>query len=620
MIYSIILVTLSVSFIKTVDASDIQIQLPSPINDSTFPYDSESATCYELLGCVTDQYKLYDPLKNKPEKLGTKFSIFSRTNNESVSYGSYENCDIDSTCGTYPYNLTTLKYSDFDPKRRTIVLTTGYWAGAENSWQVSMKNSWLLLEDVNVIITSWTGGNHGLYTQAVFNTRTVARQISALLYYLAELNGVDHLDEGFTRSLYLVGHSLGAHISSYVGKDYYGKVGRITGLDPAGPHFNNLEASLKLDRSDAYLVDVIHTNGGDLLHQKLGHFEPLGHIDFYPNGGQNQPGCLLSSKFGVGKGTCSHKRAPHLYVSILELALSMRKAGKVEGFTLAYKTDKYSDYLNGRFIESCQSGANLKGCSIPVDFVTEPRELKKIFREKYELDLDSESAHTYYLDTTAENPFTRPTNLIKIELDQGIDISHERKIKLSLLSSGVESSLVLDMKPIDISGRSNRYLMRPFLTVNTNYWAVDLIKNNYFLNKPDKLKEIIISIFPTKIKLSMNNRRKISNIFDSVVNSRMSLSSSNDSDLDSESNDGNDMSWSANMRSFTIRSLEEHDRVLMVTYAVDKPDNNISITSLDSDDDFYSEDMWKYVKNNHRGFQQELFLSIDTIVVGRKII
>jgi len=41
-----------------------------------------------------------------------------------------------------------------------------------------------------------------------------------------------------------------------------------------------------IDKSDANFVDIIHTNGNG-----LGLIKPLGHIDFYPNGGIAQLKC-----------------------------------------------------------------------------------------------------------------------------------------------------------------------------------------------------------------------------------------------------------------------------------------------------------------------------------------
>lgn len=63
--------------------------------------------------------------------------------------------------------------------------------------------------------------------------------------------------------MHFVGHSLGAHVSGQVGhllkNDDFWKVKRITGLDPAKPCFTNINYNLRIDKDDAELVDVIHT-------------------------------------------------------------------------------------------------------------------------------------------------------------------------------------------------------------------------------------------------------------------------------------------------------------------------------------------------------------------------
>lgn len=66
------------------------------------------------------------------------------------------------------------------------------------------------------------------------------------------------------------------------------------GLDPAGPLFNEDDTDARIDPSDAELVDVIHTSRGI-----FGYEEPIGHWDFYPNGGSLQPGCFrkLNTKY-----------------------------------------------------------------------------------------------------------------------------------------------------------------------------------------------------------------------------------------------------------------------------------------------------------------------------------
>ena len=51
------------------------------------------------------------------------------------------------------------------------------------------------------------------------------------------------------------------------------------------------EKSRKLDATDARLVDVIHTDGSQDFMDGFGLLKPIGHIDFFPNGGREQPGC-----------------------------------------------------------------------------------------------------------------------------------------------------------------------------------------------------------------------------------------------------------------------------------------------------------------------------------------
>lgn len=93
---------------------------------------------------------------------------------------------------------------------------------------------------------------------------------------------------------HLLGHSLGAHIMGYAGKQVKeitgSKVQRITGMDPAGPLFEvpMQPPTKRLSHSDADVVEVVHTDGG-----LAGFVSPIGDIDFYPNGGLFiQPNCI----------------------------------------------------------------------------------------------------------------------------------------------------------------------------------------------------------------------------------------------------------------------------------------------------------------------------------------
>lgn len=62
-----------------------------------------------------------------------------------------------------------------------------------------------------------------------------------------------------------------------------------------------LANEVRIDPSDAKFVDVIHSNGGNILFGEFRIFKPVGTVDFYVNGGQWQTGCqgekkILSTK------------------------------------------------------------------------------------------------------------------------------------------------------------------------------------------------------------------------------------------------------------------------------------------------------------------------------------
>ncbi|XP_077550945.1 lipase member I-like [Haemaphysalis longicornis] len=113
-------------------------------------------------------------------------------------------------------------------------------------------------------------------------------------------------------NVHLVGFSLGAHAAGFCGRHFHNatgqKLGRITGLDPAGPLFSG--SGLELGKGDADFVDIIHSNAGGLGSLQLGIDTPTGDVDFFPNGGSWQPGCRIP----VG---CSHTRAAYLFIASL---------------------------------------------------------------------------------------------------------------------------------------------------------------------------------------------------------------------------------------------------------------------------------------------------------------
>ncbi|KAA0185104.1 hypothetical protein HAZT_HAZT000468 [Hyalella azteca] len=107
--------------------------------------------------------------------------------------------------------------------------------------------------DFNVIGVRWTRGSFLFVSFVLLNALVVALEVVHLLGWLVQNKGVD------VRDVHLIGHSMGAHISGYVGERVPG-LGRITGLDPFQPPFHGMPPSVRLDPSDASFVDVIYSD------------------------------------------------------------------------------------------------------------------------------------------------------------------------------------------------------------------------------------------------------------------------------------------------------------------------------------------------------------------------
>lgn len=145
-------------------------------------------------------------------------------------------------------------------------------------------------ETATVIIVDWGGGSSPPYAQAVANIRLVGAITAHVIHMIFEEVGLKNLE-----SVHMIGHSLGAHLCGYAGytlqRDFGLLLGRITGMDPAEPLFTDTDPLVRLDRTDAMYVDVIHTDAQPFSSGGLGMTEAIGHVDFYPNGGYDNPGC-----------------------------------------------------------------------------------------------------------------------------------------------------------------------------------------------------------------------------------------------------------------------------------------------------------------------------------------
>ncbi|XP_048148463.1 endothelial lipase isoform X1 [Corvus hawaiiensis] len=208
----------------------------------------------------------------------------------------------------------------FNVTAKTFFIIHGWtMSGMFETWLDSLVSALQEREkDANVVVVDWLSLAHQLYTDAVNNTQIVGKTIARLLNWLQE-NPLFKLE-----NVHLIGYSLGAHVAGFAGNHVHGTIGRITGLDPAGPMFEGVDPSRRLSPDDANFVDVLHTYTRETLGVSIGIQMPVGHIDIYPNGGDFQPGCGLSDVLGaIAYGTigevvkCEHERSVHLFVDSL---------------------------------------------------------------------------------------------------------------------------------------------------------------------------------------------------------------------------------------------------------------------------------------------------------------
>ena len=110
-----------------------------------------------------------------------------------------------------------------------------------------------------------------------------------------------------------------------------------------------------MDKSDALFVDVIHTDADTFtLADGFGTSDRSGHVDFWPNGGESQPGCSLIKKATIkgeqlakdvmvhkqtrGLIGCDHNRVPALFTESITSSCQF----------LGYPCSSYDDFQNGK--------------------------------------------------------------------------------------------------------------------------------------------------------------------------------------------------------------------------------------------------------------------------------
>ncbi|XP_055386258.1 endothelial lipase-like [Condylostylus longicornis] len=194
--------------------------------------------------------------------------------------------------------------SNFNPNHPTRFIIHGWMSSVNSTMNILIRDAYLKHGKHNIIVIDWSSAAINLnYVAARFKVENVGKQVAELIDFLNNYAKLSFND------IHLIGHSLGAHVCGFIGKNVKnGRIPIIFGLDPALPLFQYIEKNKRLSNDDAFYVETIHTNGGF-----LGFMDPIGISSFYPNYGSQQPGCGLD----LGR-KCSHERSFELFADAIE--------------------------------------------------------------------------------------------------------------------------------------------------------------------------------------------------------------------------------------------------------------------------------------------------------------
>ncbi|CAB4057028.1 PNLIP [Lepeophtheirus salmonis] len=214
-----------------------------------------------LKKCSTYNFSQDFNLPSSKEIIDLRMKLYTRKNLENPKVFKYS-------------QGSSIRYSNYDALKLTKTIVNGFVGNCDLPWVIEMRNQILM---------------------SAANTQIVGLMIAKFF------NAVSGVVGSIGPKLHLIGFSLGAQVCGYAGSKIP-NCSRISGLDPAGPVFRDLEVEFRLDKSDADFVDVIHTNGA-----------------YYLSGGiKSLYKSVFQEAFFWKDIGCSHSRAVRLYIESIK--------------------------------------------------------------------------------------------------------------------------------------------------------------------------------------------------------------------------------------------------------------------------------------------------------------
>uniref|UniRef100_A0A646QDY9 Phospholipase A1 n=1 Tax=Hemiscolopendra marginata TaxID=943146 RepID=A0A646QDY9_9MYRI len=351
--------------------------------------------CYDEYGCLSVDERFQSVLRpinyfSSVERLKVDFLLYTRVNPDGPQI-------ITPT-------VERIRSSYFRVGLPVKFLIHGFLANDDLEWIRIAKKELLRIEDMNVILVDWRNGATINYFRSASNVRILGAMVAKFVNVLHDAFSVPF------EMVHLIGHSLGAQVAGHVGERIK-NLGRITGLDPAQPYFENTHPAVHLDPTDALFVDVIHTDSEPIWRTGAGYGPPCGHVDFYPNGGETQAGCKKTprqhiidenydlERAGLQAFACDHQRSGDYFIESLQATCPF----------MAVQCSSYTEFRKGRCFDCGSKGDK---CA-PLGYYSEQWFLK--FGSKMNLPVKM------FLMTGTHQPFCRFHHRIKLKTSANLE-------------------------------------------------------------------------------------------------------------------------------------------------------------------------------------------------------
>ncbi|XP_071986184.1 pancreatic triacylglycerol lipase-like isoform X3 [Engystomops pustulosus] len=378
--------------------------------------------CYDF-GCVFSNYPYFSLTRpsipaQSPESINTQFLLLTVNNTDSYQVISAR-------------NLSSIRHSNFNCSRDTVFIVHGYIETGRDAWLLTMCQSLLAVVNINCICVDWSGGSSAIYLQAINNVQVAGGEIG---YFINIIK--DNFNCSLSRMI-LIGHSLGGLVVAEAGKRRP-RIAVIIVLDPARPLFQGQPKEVTIDAGDANFVMAVHTDTGTV---GLGIQTLVGHVDFFPNGGKQMPGCDGSQilDFDLTKGLLIATRDAVLCNHVFSYKVSIAAILNPDGF-MGYCADDEDSFKKGAGFP-CQNDT----CS-----------LMSYFNKRR----NTTSCRKYYLITGPRGDYARwrynatvqtqgnavTLGSIQVTLYNSSNVSHEHTIYTGTVAGGATYSAFIDVR------------------------------------------------------------------------------------------------------------------------------------------------------------------------------